>query len=158
MTERISKALALGIQAHEKQARKSMPNPHVFHPMGGALIPLDFGVDEDQLITLPVHDVLEDFVPLHGSVIEKNLGKQVFAIVDGCADGMPDALGQKGNLEERKHAYLTHLADVSDDVLLGYSSENLHKAGAIASDLLKIDPEVFSWRKFPIAAIGGEQL
>ena len=57
---------------------------------------------------------------------------------------MPDASGQKADWGERKRAYLAHLAQASDDVLLVSGSDKLHNARAIVSDLLKIGPDVFN--------------
>jgi len=44
LTERISEALALAVQAHEKQVRKGTSIPYVAHPMGVASIALEFGL------------------------------------------------------------------------------------------------------------------
>jgi (p)ppGpp synthase/HD superfamily hydrolase len=143
LTERISKALALAVQAHEKQVRKGTAIPYVAHPMGVASIALEFGADEDQAIAALLHDVLEDGGPQYGTVIKERFGDRVLAIVEGCTDGVPDASGQKGDWGERKRAYLAHLKEASNDVLLVSGSDKLHNARAIVSDLLKIGPSVF---------------
>ncbi len=144
LTERISEALALAVQAHEKQVRKGTSIPYVAHPMGVASIALEFGADEDQAIAALLHDVLEDGGPKYGPVIKERFGERVLAIVDGCTDGLPDATGKKADWGERKRAYLEHLLQASDDVLLVSGSDKLHNARAIVSDLLKIGPDVFS--------------
>ncbi len=144
LTERISEALALAVQAHEKQVRKGTSIPYVAHPMAVASIALEFGADEDQAIAALLHDVLEDGGPQYGPVIKERFGERVLAIVDGCTDGVPDASGQKADWGERKRAYLAHLAQASDDVLLVSGSDKLHNARAIVSDLLKIGPDVFN--------------
>jgi (p)ppGpp synthase/HD superfamily hydrolase len=144
LTERISEALALAVQAHEKQVRKGTSIPYVAHPMAVASIALEFGADEDQAIAALLHDVLEGGGPQYGPVIKERFGERVLAIVDGCTDGVPDASGQKADWGERKRAYLAHLAQASDDVLLVSGSDKLHNARAIVSDLLKIGPDVFN--------------
>lgn len=144
LTDRISEALALAVQAHEKQVRKGTSIPYVAHPMAVASIALEFGADEDQAIAALLHDVLEDGGPQYGPVIKERFGERVLAIVDGCTDGVPDASGQKADWGERKRAYLAHLAQASDDVLLVSGSDKLHNARAIVSDLLKIGPDVFN--------------
>lgn len=144
LTERISEALALAVQAHEKQVRKGTSIPYVAHPMGVASIALEFGADEDQAIAALLHDALEDGGPQYGPVIKERFGERVLAIVNGCTDGVPDESGQKGDWGERKRAYLAHLAEASDDVLLVSGSDKLHNARAIVSDLLRIGPEVFN--------------
>lgn len=143
LTERISEALALAVEAHAKQVRKGTSIPYVAHPMGVASIALEFGADEDQAIAALLHDVLEDGGPQYGPVIKEQFGARVLAIVDGCTDGVPDASGQKGDWGERKRAYLAYLAQASDDVLLVSGSDKLHNARAIVSDLLKLGPDVF---------------
>lgn len=143
LTGRISEALALAVQAHEKQVRKGTSIPYVAHPMGVASIALEFGADEDQAIAALLHDVLEDGGPQYGPVIKERFGERVLAIVEGCTDGVPDASGQKGDWGERKRAYLSHLAEAPDDVLLVSGSDKLHNTRAIVSDLLKIGPDVF---------------
>jgi (p)ppGpp synthase/HD superfamily hydrolase len=144
LTERISEALALAVQAHEKQVRKGTSIPYVAHPMGVASIALEFGADEDQAIAALLHDVLEDGGPKYGPVIKERFGERVLAIVDGCTDGLPDATGKKADWGERKRAYLEHLLQASDDVLIVSGSDKLHNARAIVSDLLEIGPDVFS--------------
>ncbi len=143
LTERISEALALAVQAHERQVRKGTSIPYVAHPMGVASIALEFGADEDQAIAALLHDVLEDGGPQYGPVIKERFGQRVLAIVEGCTDGMPDASGQKADWGDRKRAYLAHLAEASDEVLLVSGSDKLHNARAIVGDLLKIGPDVF---------------
>jgi len=144
LTERIADALALAVQAHEKQVRKGTSIPYVAHPMGVASIALEFGADEDQAIAALLHDVLEDGGPQYGPVIKERFGERVLAIVEGCTDGLPDASGKKADWGERKRAYVEHLVQASDDVLLVSGSDKLHNARAIVSDLLKIGPDVFS--------------
>ncbi len=144
LTERISEALALAVQAHEKQVRKGTSIPYVAHPMGVASIALEFGADEDQAIAALLYDVLEDGGPKYGPVIKERFGERVLAIVDGCTDGLPDATGKKADWGERKRAYLEHLLQASDDVLIVSGSDKLHNARAIVSDLLEIGPDVFS--------------
>lgn len=144
LTERISDALALAVQAHERQVRKGTSIPYVAHPMGVASIALEFGADEDQAIAALLHDVLEDGGPQYGPVIKERFGERVLAIVEGCTDGLPDTSGKKADWGERKRAYLDHLLQASDDVLLVSGSDKLHNARAIVSDLRKIGPDVFS--------------
>lgn len=106
LTERISEALALAVEAHAKQVRKGTSIPYVAHPMGVASIALEFGADENRAIAALLHDVLEDGGPHYGPAIKEKFGEQVFAIVDACTDGLPDASGEKGNWGDRKRAYL----------------------------------------------------
>jgi len=47
---KLSNALALAVQAHEGQVRKSTTIPYIAHPMAVSAIALEFGASEDQAI------------------------------------------------------------------------------------------------------------
>jgi (p)ppGpp synthase/HD superfamily hydrolase len=143
LTERIAQALALAVRAHHGQLRKGTFIPYVAHPMAVASIALELGADEDQAIAAMLHDVLEDGGPHYGSLIQAQFGDRVFALVQACTDGVPDASGAKADWGERKRAYLAHLAEAGDDVLLVSGADKLHNARAIVSDLLTVGPAVF---------------
>ena len=144
LTERISQALALAVEAHQGQKRKGTQIPYVAHPMGVASLALDYGADEDCAIAALLHDVLEDGGPQFAPRIEQQFGSRVLAIVEGCTDGLPDADGQKSDWGTRKRAYLAHLEAASTDVLLVSGADKLHNARAIVSDLQRHGPSVFS--------------
>ncbi len=143
LTERIAKALALAVEAHDGQKRKGTDIPYVAHPMGVAAIALDYGATEDQAIAALLHDVLEDGGPQFTPVIRERFGETVLAIVEGCTDGVPDAQGKKADWKERKLQYLGHLATASDEILLVSGADKLHNARAIVSDLQSIGSPVF---------------
>lgn len=144
LTDRIAKALALAVEAHDKQLRKGTNIPYVAHPMGVASLALDFGADEDQAIAALLHDVLEDAGPHYAAIITEKFGQRVLALVEGCTDGTPDVSGRKSPWLERKTAYLDHLRhQASDDVLLVSGSDKLHNARAIVNDLLNRGEIVF---------------
>jgi (p)ppGpp synthase/HD superfamily hydrolase len=143
LTERISQALALAVQAHQGQFRKGTNIPYVSHPMGVASIALEHGADEDQAIAALLHDVLEDGGPHFGDIIKEKFGTRVLDIVQGCTDGVPDADGKKLDWDERKNAYLKHLETASDDVILVSGSDKLHNARAILNDFQTLGLAVF---------------
>ena len=143
LTERIAKALALAVEAHDGQKRKGTDIPYVAHPMGVAAIALDYGATEDQAIAALLHDVLEDGGPQFTPVIRERFGETVLAIVEGCTDGVPDAQGKKADWKERKLQYLDHLARASDEIILVSGADKLHNARAIVSDLQSVGLKVF---------------
>ncbi len=143
LTERVAKALALAVQAHDGQKRKGTDIPYVAHPMGVASIALDYGATEDQAIAALLHDVLEDGGPQFVSVIREGFGEAVLAIVEGCTDGVPDAQGRKADWKERKRSYLDHLETAADEIILVSGADKLHNARAIVSDLQSVGPTVF---------------
>ena len=141
---KLASALDLAIQAHQGQVRKSTTIPYISHPMAVASIALEFGATEDQAIAALLHDAIEDGGIQYANIIKAQFGDHVHNLVQGCTDGTPDASGKKAPWLERKTAYLQHLEEASDDVLLVSCSDKLHNARAIVSDLINEGPSVFS--------------
>jgi (p)ppGpp synthase/HD superfamily hydrolase len=140
---KLSPALALAIEAHQGQIRKSTQIPYISHPLAVASIALEFGASEDQAIAALLHDTIEDGGRKYEEVILVQFGQYVHDLVQGCTDGTPDHSGQKAPWIERKTAYLNHLQEASDEVLLVSCSDKLHNARAIVSDLINEGPSVF---------------
>lgn len=143
LTERFVAALALAVEAHDGQQRKGTQIPYVSHPMAVASLALEFGADEDQAIAALLHDVLEDGGPNYEATILAQFGERVAALVQACTDGVADRTGAKPPWAQRKQAYLAHLAQASDEVLLVSGADKLHNARAINADLRSIGPAVF---------------
>ena len=143
LTERIAKALALAVEAHDGQKRKGTNIPYIAHPLGVASIALDHGADEEQAMAALLHDAIEDGGQQYAKRIREQFGDRVADIVKGCTDGVPDASGKKESWKLRKERYISHLQLSSDDVLLVSGSDKLHNARAIVEDLLRIGPAVF---------------
>ena len=143
LTERITHALALAIEAHYGQKRKGTEIPYIAHPMGVASIALDHGADEDQAMAALLHDAVEDGGQHFAKIIRDQFGERVANIVQGCTDGVPNENGIKEPWLVRKERYIAHLRQSSDDVLLVSGSDKLHNARAIVEDLLNIGHSVF---------------
>ena len=143
LTERISEALALAVEAHDGQKRKGTNIPYIAHPMGVASIALDHGADEDQAMAALLHDAVEDGGSQYAKRIREQFGDRVADIVEECTDGVPDANGEKEAWLPRKERYIAHLKSATDYVLLVSGSDKLHNARAIVEDLLRIGPAVF---------------
>jgi GTP pyrophosphokinase len=140
---KLSNALALAIQAHEGQVRKGTKIPYIAHPMAVSAIALEFGATEDQAVAGLLHDAIEDGGNKYANIIKAQFGEHIHNLVQGCTDGTPNKQGQKAPWLERKTAYLRHLAEASDEVLLVSCSDKLHNARAIVSDLINEGPSVF---------------
>jgi (p)ppGpp synthase/HD superfamily hydrolase len=143
LTERITHALALAIEAHDGQKRKGTEIPYIAHPIGVASIALDHGADEDQAMAALLHDAVEDGGQHFAKIIRDQFGERVANIVQGCTDGVPNANGIKEPWLLRKERYIAHLRQSSDDVLLVSGSDKLHNVRAIVEDLLNIGHSVF---------------
>ncbi len=144
LTDRIAQALALAVKAHKGQYRKGTTIPYISHPMAVASIALEHGANEDQAMAALLHDAIEDGGAQYAKEIQDQFGPHVLAIVEGCTDGVPDALGYKGSWKMRKERYLKHLESASVDVVLVSSSDKLHNARSIVEDQLKTGNEVFT--------------
>jgi (p)ppGpp synthase/HD superfamily hydrolase len=141
---KLASALDLAIQAHQGQVRKSTAIPYISHPMAVASIALEYGASEDQAIAALLHDAIEDGGIQYAKLIEAQFGQHVHDLVQGCTDGTPDHTGSKAPWLERKTAYIQHLQEASDEVLLVSCSDKLHNARAIVSDLINEGPSVFN--------------
>lgn len=148
ITERFSQALTVAIKAHDGQLRTGTTIPYISHPIGVASIAMEYGADEDQAIAALLHDVLEDaepqLRPKFEEIIKTQFGSRVYAIVQGCTDGVPNASGEKQNWEDRKINYLKHLEAASEDVILVSGSDKLHNARAILNDFNSLGLVVFN--------------
>ena len=143
MTPRFTKAITLAAKAHEGQERKGTGMPYITHPVAVAALVARYGGDEDQQIGALLHDVLEDAGEAWAPRIAE-FGERVLSIVRACTDGTPDATtGKKAPWQERKEAYLAHLADSPDDALLVSACDKLHNIQAIHLDLTEIGVAVF---------------
>ena len=140
---KLSNALALAIQAHEGQVRKGTKIPYIAHPMAVSAIALEFGATEDQAVAALLHDAIEDGGNKYANIIKAQFGEHIHNLVQGCTDGTPNQQGQKAPWLERKTAYLRHLEEASDEVLLVSCSDKLHNSRAIVSDLINEGPSVF---------------
>ena len=143
LSERLSQALALAIEAHNGQFRKETTIPYIAHPMAVASIALEYGADEDQAMAALLHDAVEDGGAKYAEVIRSKFGDRVADIVNGCTDGVPDNNGIKPPWKQRKESYIAHLKSAPDDVLLVSGSDKLHNARAIVSDLQNMGVRVF---------------
>ncbi len=143
LTDKIAKALALAVDAHDGQWRKGTSIPYIAHPMAVASIALEHGADEEQAMAALLHDAVEDGGSSYADLIRIQFGDRVADIVAGCTDGIPDANGRKQAWKPRKEAYLAHLKHANMDVLLVSSSDKLHNARSIVEDLLNSGLSVY---------------
>ena len=141
---KLGNALALAVQAHQGQVRKSTTIPYISHPMAVSAIALEFGATEDQAIAALPHDAIDDGGHRDANVVTATFGGHDDDWVRGCTDGTPDHTGNKAPWLERKTAYIEHLKEAPDEVLLVSCSDKLHNARAIVSDLITEGPSMFN--------------
>jgi (p)ppGpp synthase/HD superfamily hydrolase len=146
-SERLIDALAVATRLHATQVRKSTTIPYVSHLYGACSIALDYGANEDEAIGALLHDAIEDADDIQAArEAVAAFGPRVVHIVEACTDGTPGPDGKKPPWQERKEAYLWHLATADAGVLLVSASDKLHNARSILADLRR-DPEQL-WTRF----------
>jgi (p)ppGpp synthase/HD superfamily hydrolase len=142
LTDRFARAVDYARIAHTGQVRKGTAIPYLTHLLGVATLVIEHGGSEDQTIAGLLHDLLEDCGEPHEPVIRAQFGDAVADIVLACTDGTAEGKGthttpeaKRADWLARKQAYLAHLADAPDDVLLVSACDKLHNARAIVQDL-----------------------
>jgi len=144
LSERFDRAFLLASQLHREQMRKGCGVPYVSHLMSVAALVIEHGGDEDQTIAALLHDAVED---QGGSRtlerIREEFGERVAGIVQECSDSDGDT---KPPWEERKLAYVDHIATTSDDALLVTLADKLHNVRTILADHALLGDEL--WQRF----------
>lgn len=143
LSETFSEAVRYAAAAHADQVRKGTNIPYIAHPIAVASLVIEHGGTEVQAIAALLHDVLEDCGPHHGAVIAERFGMDVFAIVEGLTDGVPDDRGAKPPWRARKEQYVAHLEEADLDIVLVSACDKLHNAIAIADDHSTIGEAIF---------------
>jgi GTP pyrophosphokinase len=150
LTTRFSEALVYAADAHRNQLRKGTAIPYVSHLLAVAAIVLEHGGDENDAIAALLHDTIEDAGgDSTRQDIRRQFGAEVVAIVDGCTDAETIP---KPPWEERKRAYIAHLAEAGPSVLLVSSADKLHNARSILADYREIGEEL--WPRFNGGRVG----
>lgn len=147
LTDRFTHAVDYARIAHAAQVRKGTRIPYITHLLAVATLVIEHGGSEDQAIAGLLHDTLEDCGAEHEPIIRAQFGDAVADIVQACTDGtaegkssLTDAESKRRDWLARKLAYLAHLVDAPDTVLLVSGCDKLHNARAIVQDME--DPEV----------------
>ena len=144
LTERYADALQLAWRLHDGQVRKGTLIPYISHLLGVSSLALEHGATEDEAIAALLHDAVEDAGGKPTlEMIRVHFGEAVAQIVDGCTDAYGEP---KPPWRARKEAYIAHLATASPSVRLVSSSDKLHNARSILSDLRVLGPAV--WTRF----------
>ena len=135
LTERFYFALQYATHLHRDQKRKGRDVPYVSHLLGVASLVLEYGGDEDEAIGALLHDVIED-QDVTAEEITRIFGPRVAEIVEGCTDGVPDAVtGEKPAWRPRKEAYIAHVdGSKSTSIRLVSAADKLHNTRAITAD------------------------
>lgn len=155
LTERFTRAVDYARVAHAAHYRKGSGIPYIYHLLGVSSLVIEFGGSEDQAIAGLLHDVIEDCGAHHGPRIRAEFGDNVARIVLACTDGTAEEKAEHADAEarrldwvRRKQAYLAHLAEADDEVLLVSGCDKLHNARAIVQDLEDPAVDVLVFERF----------
>jgi (p)ppGpp synthase/HD superfamily hydrolase len=137
----LSDALARALAWHGAQKRKGTEIPYASHLLQVAGLVLDHGGDVEQAAAALLHDTIEDCDGVDGATLRALFGERVARIVVACTDTLEgDTAERKSPWEERKRAYLAHLAEVPADALLVAACDKRQNLGAIVADLREHGP------------------
>ncbi len=124
LSPKFENALVYATRIHGGQLRKKTRIPYIAHILGVTSIALEYGATETEAIGALLHDAVED---CGGSKrlrdIERQFGKAVAKIVDGCTD--TDQTPKPPWLR-RKKAYVAHVGHASQRTQLVSASDKLH--------------------------------
>ena len=142
LSERFDRALLFAHEKHRRQPRKGKPVPYVSHPLAVASLVLDNGGTEDEAIGALLHDVAEDQGGRAAlAEIEREFGRNVAEIVDGCSDTLETP---KPPWRPRKERYLAHLRTAPHSTRLVAAADKLHNARDTLNDYRVLGEEFWS--------------
>ena len=145
-SERLSKALAVAVKAHDGQRRNRTDIPYIAHPLGVCEIVITHGGNERQACAALLHDTVEDGGAEYVDIIRNEIGEDVLALVMACTDVVPDAAGRKGPWKDRKLRHLARMADreqTPDEAILVLSADKLYNLTSIFNDAVRIGDKVY---------------
>ena len=142
LSSRFDQALQYAVLVHAHQIRKGSGVPYVAHLLGVASLALEYGANEDEAIGALLHDAAED-AGGEGRLkdIRVRFGDAVADIVQGCTDSV---VIPKPPWQQRKQAYIDHVATASASVRLVSDADKLYNVSAIVRDLRQGCNDVWS--------------
>jgi len=134
--ERLLRALAFALEAHEGQLRKGTDAPTASHLLQVAGLVLEHGGDADQAAAGLLHDALEDCDGVTREALAERFGPDVARMVEDCSDSLAaDRPGQKSDWGLRKRCHLERLAAVGPRSALVAACDKRHNLAALVRDL-----------------------
>jgi (p)ppGpp synthase/HD superfamily hydrolase len=137
-----NEAVSWALDLHANHLRKGTAIPYVSHLMAVTANVLEAGGTETEAMAAILHDAVEDTAATVEDVRER-FGDEVAGIVDGCSDA--DVI-PKPPWKARKLAYIEHLKEASESVLIVSMADKYHNANAILKDYREIGEGL--WNRF----------
>ncbi|MFK9090744.1 HD domain-containing protein [Bacillus salipaludis] len=136
----IEKALQVASRAHADQYRKHTDIPYITHPVAVGIMLMKAGYGDEIVAAGILHDTIEDTL-LTLADIEREFGKRVARIVEGCSE--PD---KSLSWEKRKQHTIEFLKSASKDIKAVVCADKLHNIRSIINDFEQIGDMV--WERF----------
>jgi (p)ppGpp synthase/HD superfamily hydrolase len=144
LTERFSQAVVLALDLHRQQTRKGSEIPYASHLLRVSGMVLEYGGDEATAIAAMLHDAVEDQGGLDTAArIAQQFGAQVARYVEEVSDTDEDP---KPPWQERKDAYLAHLAVASPQARLISGCDKLDNLRSMMRAYRQVGPDL--WERF----------
>ena len=136
--ELIDKALQIASLAHAGQFRKNTNIPYIVHPVAVGMILQKVGYRDEMIAAGILHDTVED-TDLTLSDLERNFGKEIALIVEGCSE--PD---KSLSWEERKLHTIEFLQMAPEEIRVVACADKLHNVMSIRKDIEQSGEVVWS--------------
>jgi hypothetical protein len=140
------RAINFSERAHRGQLRKGTEKPYFTHPVAVGMMVLAHGHGIEAAVVGLLHDVIED-TPADRDEVEEAFGPSI-------ADAVVDLSELDKTLpwEERKLAYVAHLAEATELALPACAADKIHNLRSLLWDLEDarregLDPDQV-WRRF----------
>jgi (p)ppGpp synthase/HD superfamily hydrolase len=146
LTDQFANAMVYAERKHHNQVRKGGDIPYVGHLLSVASLVINDNGSETQAIAALLHDTVEDQggAPTFEE-IKAQFGDEVARIVAECSDTDKTP---KPPWQERKLAYINHLAEVGEDTLLVSVADKLDNARSMLRDYHEHGPAL--WQRFTV--------
>lgn len=134
-SQRLTAGFEWASRLHAGQARKGVETPYLSHLLGVASLVVEYGGDEDDVISALLHDAVEDCGGL--PMLEKikaEFGPTVAETVRQCSDSVTLEADSKTEWTDRKRAYIAAVEGKSDRARFVTTCDKLHNATAILND------------------------
>jgi len=142
LTSQFDKALTYASELHRSQTRKQSTIPYIAHLLAVCSLVLEHEGDEAQAIAALLHDGPEDQGGEAALAdIRQHFGDDVGDLVAACGEPLHHG---KSAWQERKEAFLQHLATVPPRALLIIVADKVHNARCIVADHALVGGEVFN--------------